>query len=59
MANFLEFPQLDLHIYLSTFPFPFASLLFLDRICQVSASGANALKTLPGLLSNQNPSLCS
>ena len=53
-------PQTGLtHLPLSVFPFPFPSLLFLYRICQVSASGANALKTLPGLLSNQNPSLCS
>ena len=47
------------HLPLSVFPFSFPSLLFLDRIRQVSASGANALKTLPGLFSNQNPSLCS
>ena len=58
IANFLEFPKLDLHIYLCLC-FPSHSHLFLYRICQVSASGANALKTLPGLLSNQNPSLCS
>lgn len=55
MANFLKFPQtgltyLPLSAFSLTVPFP---SLPVERICHLSASGANSLKTLPGFLSNQ------